>query len=110
MRMLLQESLENIPGVSKVYFQPPESTKLLYPCIIYELSDISSMGADDINYLNIFSFSLTVIDKDPESNIPHEILSISDPFVATFDRFFTTDNMNHWTFTLILRRLQSKED
>ena len=33
-----QTVLESIPGVEKVYFQPPESVKLVYPCILYEYS------------------------------------------------------------------------
>ena len=46
-----QTVLESIPGVEKVYFQPPESVKLVYPCILYEYSRASHIYADNITYL-----------------------------------------------------------
>ena len=37
-RLNLHNSLIEALGTKSVYFQPPESVKLVYPCIIYEES------------------------------------------------------------------------
>ena len=47
----LQETLETILGSENVYFQPPESYKIEYPCIIYERANIKAIKADNIGYI-----------------------------------------------------------
>ena len=96
-RLELQEILEAIPDVSKVYFQPPESVKLVYPCIIYERERGWDFRADDFLYNYTKSYSLTVIDKNPDSSIPDAVLQLP---MCSFDRFFALDNLNHWTFII----------
>lgn len=96
-RLDLHRILESIPGVKKAYFQPPESVKLVYPCIIYNISRISSDYADNKKYFNRTSYSLTVIDRDPDSKIPAELLKLD---FCTFDRFFVSDNLNHFVLTI----------
>lgn len=96
-RIELQRILEAIPGVKKVYFQPPESLKLSYPCIIYHLDRGESHHADNEKYIYMKRYSLIVIDKNPDSAIPD---SIADLEYCAFDRFYTADNLNHFVFTL----------
>lgn len=96
-RLNLHELLGNIPGVSKVYFQPPESVKLIYPCIIYERNNIRTFQADDDLYNYKKSYTITVIDKNPDSAIPDELEKLR---YCTIDRFYTADNLNHWIFTI----------
>jgi hypothetical protein len=43
--------LKAIPGIDHVYFQPPESMKIEYPCIIYTDSQSDPQFADDEVYL-----------------------------------------------------------
>ena len=38
-RLNLQDKLEEVLGSKQVYFQPPESLKLKYPCIVYSRSN-----------------------------------------------------------------------
>ena len=49
------------------------------------------------SYLHTKRYQVTVIDKDPDSLIPERILSL--PF-CSFNRSFTSDNLNHWVFSL----------
>ena len=96
-RLELQELFEQIPGVVEVYFQPPESIKLVYPCIIYELDTMDSQFADNSPYSVTKRYQVTVIDADPDS----EIIDWMSLFpMCLFDRHFTQDNLNHDIFNL----------
>ena len=96
-RLQLQTILELIIDNENVYFQPPESIKLNYPCIIYELSGHKSEFADNKLYLNKKQYTITVIDRDPDSLIPDKLLSLS---LISFDRYYAANNLNHYVFRL----------
>lgn len=96
-RIDLHNRLTSLIGSSCVYFQPPETIKLQYPCIIYNLDAIGIRRADNIGYFGKKRYSLTVISKDPDYNLPNEIAMLP---LCTFSRFFTVDNLNHWTFEI----------
>lgn len=96
-REKLQTLFEKLLGSRNVYFQPPESVKLKYPCITYERSNIRTVLADNQIYLKQNQYTVTVIDEDPDSEIPDKVLEL--PYCG-FDRHFTTDNLNHDVFTL----------
>jgi hypothetical protein len=78
-----------------VYFQPPENIALEYPCIIYQRDYAETMFADDIPYNHTLRYVVTVIDRDPDSDIPSKIASMP---MCLFNRFFTADNLNHDVF------------
>lgn len=94
-RSELQQLLELI--TPKVYFQPPENIRLVYPCILYELNDINMKYADNSPYNSTKRYMITVIDRDPDSAIKEAIALLP---LCSFDRFFTADNLNHDVFTL----------
>lgn len=96
-RLNLQTTLVSLPGIAKVYFQPPETVKLDYPCIIYSLADIEAEYADDIKYHKERKYSLILIDRNPDTPL---VESISELPYCSFDRYYTADNLNHWVFTL----------
>lgn len=93
----LQNILECLLGSRNVYFQPPESLKLKYPCIVYERSDIRTDAADNMAYREHKRYAVTVIDEDPDSVIPDKLQRLN---YCGFDRHFTSDQMNHDVFTL----------
>lgn len=96
-RLELQGILVNILGSSNVYFQPPETLKLQYPCIIYERSDIDKKYADNRSYISMVRYSLTLITRSPESELVKAILEL--PY-CSYDRYYAADSLNHDTFTL----------
>ena len=93
----LHEILVDILGSRQVYFQPPESLKLKYPCIVYERSYIYTDKADNQIYLKHRRYTVTYIDKDPDSEIPEKLLELQH---CRFDRHFINDNLNHDVFDL----------
>ena len=96
-RLQLQTKLKDILGASNVYFQPPPTIQLSYPCIIYQRDDIRTEFADDKPYKNKTRYKVTVIDKDPDSLVPSKLLGLP---LCVYNRFYTADNLNHDVFTL----------
>lgn len=94
-RLELQDLLKTL--TDNVYFQPPESLKLSYPCIVYSRSDMDTKFADDIPYAHSKQYQLIVIDKDPDSSILGKVALLP---MCTFDRHYTANNLNHDIFDL----------
>lgn len=96
-RLSLQSKFEEILSSSNVYFQPPESIRLSYPCILYELGGVDVLHADDIMYGNMKRYTVTLIDIDPDSIYIDKILSMK---YCRMDQSYVTDNLNHYIFIL----------
>ena len=75
-RLKLQGELEELLGNKNVYFQPPPSLQIKYPCIIYEVRTRSTQYADNKPYIHHNVYKVTYIDKDPESDVPNKILDM----------------------------------
>lgn len=97
-RLKLHEELVILLGSRNVYFQPPESVKLCYPCIIYSLDNYDIRYADDKPYKNIPQYTVRIIDKNPDSILPEKLLGSFS--MCRFDRAYTSDNLNHYIFSL----------
>ena len=65
LRLDLHHILCDILGTTHVYFQPPASVRMSFPCIIYSLKDIDAKYADDLTYHNLKCYTVTVVDRDP---------------------------------------------
>lgn len=96
-RVELQTLLEEVLGSRNVYFQPPSNVHMNYPAIVYSRSRITNNHANDGVYKQMFSYEITVIDANPDSDI---VLSISQLPMCRHDRHFKTDNLNHDVFTI----------
>ena len=112
-RLDLQAELEEILGSNQVYFSPPESIKLKYPCIVYTRNNIDTRKANNRVYLYDYRYTVTLIDRDPDSEAfkkkekfeEEEANSLVERLLFHFkycshDRTFTTDNLNHDVFTI----------
>ncbi len=83
--------------VDNVYFQPPASMQMKFPCIVYKRDDIDFDHADNRPYNKRHRYQITVIDQDPDSVIPAQVATLP---TVSFDRNFAADNLNHDVFTL----------
>lgn len=97
-RLDLHQELCDILGSKNVYFQPPTSLSMKYPCIKYSLSGIDSRHADDLAYKNDRRYEIIVIDSNPDSEIPDKILTHFK--MCSFDRGYPADNLNHFALSL----------
>ena len=97
-RLNLQTKLETVLGSRNVYFQPPETVKLNYPAIIYNLSDIDAQYADNKAYVAHKRYTVTYIHKDPDVDLFTDMMTV---FAwCSFDRRFVTDNLYHDVYSL----------
>ena len=70
---------------------------MLYPAVVYALSDVPVEYADNLPYRQTRRYMVTVIDKDPDSVVWEHISRLP---TASFNRFFTADNLNHWVLSV----------
>lgn len=96
-RIELQRLFEDVLGSRNVYFQPPETKKMSYPAIVYSRSSIRSKFADDGVYKLSHLYDVTLIDRNPDSEIIDKIASLPH---CRYDRHYVADNLNHDTFTI----------
>lgn len=92
---VLQEKL----GSGNVYFQPPSNVKMQYPCIVYERARADTQFAGDKPYRIVKRYTVTVIDRNPDSLVPEAIASLPS---CTHSAFFVADNLNHDVFDLFI--------
>ncbi len=97
-RLELQNELETLLGSDHVYFQPPASIKISYPCIIYNLSNIQARRADNMPYNLDNAYEVTYIDKNPDNTLKTQMIEHFQK--CRFNRFFTSDNLNHYVYNL----------
>ncbi len=83
--------------VANVYFQPPPTVSLVYPCVIYKRDYENTDFADNHPYKRRKRYQVTVIDRNPDSDIPDQVAEL--PF-CIYDRFYTADNLNHDVYKL----------
>ena len=96
-RLELQQLLVEALGSTNVYFQPPSAINMKYPCIVYQRDYAHTEFADNKPYKNRKRYQVTVITTDPDSDIPDKVAELP---MCTFNRFFTSDNLNHDIYNL----------
>jgi hypothetical protein len=97
-RLKLHEELCEVLGNRNVYYQPPSSVYLKYPCIKYTKSGIDNRKADNKSYKLTSKYELILIVPNPDSDIVDEILAHFQ--MCSFDRWYAADGLNHYVFTL----------
>ena len=96
-RLELQTLLVSLLGSGNVYFQPPPTLQMQYPCIVYHREDEDVQHANDKPYSRRKRYLVTVIDQNPDSVIPDKIAELP---LCVFNRFFAAENLNHDVYKL----------
>ena len=68
-----------------------------YPCIVYRRERINVIFADNDNYQTQKRYMVTVIDQNPDSDIPEKVAKLP---LCGFSRAYAADNLNHNVFRL----------
>ena len=100
-RLKLHEVLCTALGSRNVYFQPPASVVMQYPAIRYNLYDVDNVYANNNVYLQHVAYQITVIDRDPDSEVVQRVSKIPG---IRFNRYYAADNLNHTVFVIYYRR------
>ena len=91
-RLDLQEKLEEALGSSNVYYNPPETLKLKYPCIVYSVENITTVYANNLPYLNTKSYKVIIISRDPDHPAIKEVMKF--PMMKHVSRY-VVDGLYH---------------
>lgn len=68
-----------------------------YPAIVYKRDTADTQFAGNIPYRNTLRYQVTVIDRDPDSDIPVKVAALP---MCLFNRHFVANNLNHDVFNL----------
>ena len=102
-RLELHEKLCSIINITApdgdrhVYFQPPPSVNMKYPCVRYSLADIRNIRADNANYNQHKAYEIILIDANPDSPYVDVISAFPK---CRFVRHYTANNLNHYVFNI----------
>lgn len=96
-RLELESLFREILGSGNVYFQPPTNVKMQYPCILYKRDQADTKFADNNPYSYRTRYMVTVIDRDPDSEIPDKVAALP---LCQYNRFYTAENLNHDVFNV----------
>ena len=96
-RLSLQKELEKLAGAN-VYFQPPASVHLAYPCVIYNLAVGDVKRADDSVYSYTNRFELMFIYRKPNVEIVEKVMRAFP--MCSVSRIYIADNLYHYAFNL----------
>jgi len=97
LRQDLHDLFKTLLGSNFVYFQPPATLEMTYPCIVYRRDNMVSKFADDAPYNTRTRYQVIYIDRNPDSEIPAKIAELP---TCVYDRFYTAENLNHDSFKL----------
>lgn len=95
-RLDLHKELEELFNTKNVYFQPPESFKMKYDCVVYSRRTGETRFAGNKPYTFFKCYEITLIRKDPESDWVDRI-AMHFP-MCRYDRNFKVDNLEHDVF------------
>ena len=80
-----------------VYFQPPESVRMKYPCIRYKHERENRTFANNDKYFRYQRYQVIIIDQDIDSNIPDLVDNL---IFSSFERYYTADDLHHWVYNI----------
>lgn len=91
-RLELQSKLEEALGSRNVYFEPPESAKMKYPCIVYSRTAADQKYANNRLYAYMQRYQIVCIELNPDSSVIDDILKLP---LCSYNRSYNADNLKH---------------
>lgn len=87
-----------ILGSDNVYFEPPPTINMQYPCIVYSLEDLYDVRADNKAYYTKRQYQVISMTKNPDTDIVEDMVNYFDQ--CSHERRFKSDNLVHDVFRL----------
>lgn len=96
LQTLLEEVMEDAEeDRENVFSQPP--TILPDPCIKFQRDASWVRHADNVNYLVLKRYQITVLDRNSDSRIPDLVEALPE---CSFDRWYAANGVNHWVYNI----------
>ena len=89
---------EKTGNEARCFYQPPESIKLTYPCIVYSRESPHVFRADNVLYNRKHHYGLIYITDDPDDALADAIETHFQ--MCRLTRVYVADNLNHYYYDL----------
>lgn len=93
----MQTKFEELLGSKNVYYNPPETLKMVYPCIRYTKKNIDVKRASNVIHTQKTCYEVIVISTRPDDPVIEKIMEL--PY-CSYDRPYKSNNLNHDVLTL----------
>lgn len=93
----LDTMLCEILGSDHVYYQPPESIKLVYPCIVYSSDAPFVHHASNHVYHRRKAYEIVYISRNPDEEAVDKIADL--PY-CSMSKPYTAENLYHYPYTI----------
>lgn len=94
----LQNELKSVLGSPNVYFQPPSTVRMQYPCFVVRRHAITQLNADNKAYVYTKCYDVTYISYDEDPDMIDTMLRHFQ--MIKYGRPYTSDNLHHDPFVL----------
>lgn len=95
-RQILRDKFRTI--CPNVYFSPPESIKMTYPCIRYKKYNGFVSYADNVKYRNLTAYEVMILSTDPDEPLNEALMDNFD--YVTFNTRYVSDGIQHDVYRL----------
>jgi hypothetical protein len=96
-RVELHKILKATLGTNNVYFDPPESFKLKYPCIVYSLGGHVERFSENSVYHRLKRYNLIYITQDADDPM---VETLEDLEYCHLSRPYTSDGLFHYAYDI----------
>ena len=91
----LQSIFEDI--CPNVYYQPPESVRMVFPCIVFSRNTIQPRYADNKPYALHTSYTMRYITKEPDNPVVETLALLPN---CKHTNHYVKDNLHHDSYTI----------
>lgn len=95
-----QEHLKKVFDGVEVYYMPPESIRMTYPCFVINLDHVDNLYSNGCIYSSRICFTVTYISRHVDDYIIGDMLNAQ--LYTSFDRVYVADNLRHYVFGVYL--------
>ncbi len=94
-RLKLDKLLRDTLGTTQVYYQPPASVQMEYPCIRYNMAKVPVDYADDRAYLIRAKYIVTYITTEPDDPMKETLVeTLRTPVI----QIYAADGLYHYVY------------
>lgn len=97
-KFLADHGVDAGPDSNHIFFNPPSTIYMEYPCILYERNDMPTWDANNSKYIINTRYVITIISEDVDDPMPEDLLKTFGH--CSFDREYNADNLHHTVFDL----------
>lgn len=104
-RLTLHQKLVEILGSNNVYYNPPETIKMKFPCIVYSLDYIDNVDADNKKYIDWTTYKIRVVSYEVDHPATRQILKLP---MTRYSSRYVRDGLYH--DVIILKQKEKQND